>query len=265
MLKWKIEKNVIKELFYNDKNIINPWGIETADSWSFFSMEEGIGYRFTVLDKKISVSNDRLTSFFHVKMREGEWILETADIIVGNSISRTAKLKCITDSIFMDFVVRFRFKKYFFSSGEIANKKIKHTSSNVYHQFEVTHASLVGDALSVDVKIVEAKTNNKFTPCLYIRDHQDEWVVHARMIPIGADKEVIKLCSRYFKTSPLPNFLTKVILSSKKIKNYLWYHSEHSPYKSRLANFFSPNAFPMIKLYAGQEIEWKVEIQINEQ
>ena len=40
MLNWEIENNVIQKLFYNNQNIIKPWGFETADSSAFFSLEK---------------------------------------------------------------------------------------------------------------------------------------------------------------------------------------------------------------------------------
>jgi hypothetical protein len=263
MLKWEIKKNVITEIVLDGNNLINPWGIETADSFAFFSLEEGIGYRYHVIEEKFNAGEKEYTSLSHVKMREGEWKLNTKDELEGNKIIRTAELLCVEDSIFMDFVVRFRFKKEHFNEAQINGKKIIHTKSNVYHQYEVDKAQLTGADYQVNVRTTYSDCAGKFRPHLYVRDHQDEWVIHARMIPNSSHKNVIKLCSRYFKTMPLPQFITNFILLSDKLKSYLWYRSEHLPYKNRIMKFFSPNAFPMIKLQKGQSLKWRVEVEID--
>lgn len=263
MLNWKVENNVISNLFYKGVNLINPWGIETADSWSFFSMENGIGYRYEVLSQEISTTDKKLSAKFQIKMREGLWILETSDEILDNRVLRTAKLTCLEDSLFMDFVVRFRFKRECFEQGLIGQETITHSASNIYHQHSVSEATLKGKDLEVTVNLIEAECLGKFKPQLYIRDHQDEWVIHARMMPIVDDKSIIKLCSKYFKTSPLPQAVTWLLLKLPSVKTYLWYHAEHTPYVNRLAKIFSPNAFPLVRLKKGQTIYWKVEMRID--
>lgn len=263
MLNWYIEKNVIAGLYLKEKNIINPWGIETADSWSFFSMEKNVGYRYEVKEECFKQEENLYTSFQHIKMKEGEWTLETSDEFINNYVIRTAELTCLEDSYFMDFVVRFRFKKNFLSSAFIAGQEIKHTASNIYHQHLVNQVSLEGEELKVSLQILDYECLGKFQPHLYVRDHNDEWVVHARMMPSCEDKNIIKLCSQYFKTSPLPDGITKILLKSKGLKDYLWYHSEHSPYISKIAKVFSPNAFPLVKLSKGQKLRWKVGVVID--
>ncbi|MFW5879727.1 MAG: hypothetical protein ACOCUV_02775, partial [bacterium] len=98
-----------------------------------------------------------------------------------------------------------------------------------------------------------------------VRDAPNEWVVHARMLPISSEKNVIKLCSRWFKTMPLPNFITNTILKHKRIKNFLWYHNELKPYQTKLGKLFNPNAYPLAKIKKGQQLHWKVEVVFNEQ
>lgn len=263
MLKWKIENNVISSLSFEGMDLINPWGVETADSWAFYSMEKNIGYRYQELAFTRDLSDAKYTTSQHIKMKEGEWKLSTTDEIIDHSVIRTAELVCVEDSILMDFVVRFRFKKKYFNQAMIADQKIPHTMSNVYHQYVTNEATLEGENLKLTVNIIGSETSGRFTPHLYVRDHQDEWVVHARMIPNSSDKDVIKLCSKYFATSPLPNIMTKSFLSFSNVKDYLWYHSEHSPYKNRLMKFFSPNAFPMIRLKKGQSLKWRVGVKIE--
>jgi len=272
MLKWEIKNNVISSLLLNDVNVINPWGIETADSYSFFSMEKGIGYRYEVLNEKTEATTNLYKTCIHIKMKEGEWILNTSDEIIGNKIVRTAELLCMEDSWFMDFVVRFRFSKSFYSQAFINNKKIIHQSSNIYYQFKTDEARLESDNNNnnnnnnnnVLIKTRETDCAFKMTPYLYVRDHKDEWVVHARMLPNVEDKGVIKLCSHYFKTLPLPEKLTKHLLRIPCLKKYLHYRNEHTPYKSKVMKFFSPNAFSLVLLKKGERLFWKVEAEFCE-
>lgn len=263
MLSWNIKSGVIHDLNINGENIINPWGVETADSWAFFSLEKGVGYRHVIKDYKESITENIFNSTSHVQMKEGEWILTVRDEIVDNKIIRKAKLLCLDDSYFMDFVVRFRFKREFFDKAMIAGKIINHDKRNIYHQYPVKEATLSGEKFEVKLKVKSAECLGKFTPNLYVRDQVNEWVVHARMIPRSEDKIVIKLCSRYFKTSPLPEIVTRWIFKIKGIKEYLWYRGEHSPYKNAIAKFFSPNAFPFVFLKKGQEISWELELEVD--
>lgn len=262
MINWEIKNNVLSTLIVDGDNIINPWGVETADSWAFFSLEKNIGYRYTSSNQKFEKGENYYRTFQEITMKEGRWSLETEDLIIGRKIRRTATLRCLEDSVFMDFVVRFRFKSSFFPVAEIYGKEFCHKSSNIYHQFLAKKASLRGFEKKIEIKIIEADCAEKFTPNMYVRDHQEEWVVHARMIPKDSDKVVVKLCSKYFKTSPLPNWLSWVLLKIPKLKEYLWYRSEHSPYKNKLAKIFSPNAFPMVVLNKGAVLKWVVDVEI---
>lgn len=264
MIKWEIKNNVIYSLFVQGCNVINPWGIETADSWAFFSQEKGIGYRYTLINQSSEVGEKFYRTSQEIKMQEGHWILDTEDIIIGNKVRRTATLKCVEDSTFMDFVIRFRFKSSFFKQAKINDKTYKHVGSNIYHQHIAKSAELAGPNIGTTVKIIEFNCAEKFIPHMYVRDHLDEWVVHARMIPKINDKVVIKLCSKYFKTSPLPLWLSNTILAIPTVKERLWYRSEHSPYKNKIAKVFSPNAFPMVVLKKGESLKWVVEVAFHE-
>ncbi|MDO9182885.1 MAG: hypothetical protein Q7U04_10780 [Bacteriovorax sp.] len=264
MIKWKIADRVISEIVISDLNLINKWGVETADSWSFFSLEKDIGYRYQVKEYSEVVTENKFNSFSHIKMKEGEWILEVIDELKDNKITRKAKVVCLEDSYFMDFVIRFRFKAQFFTKAFIAGHELVHSKSNIYHQYPVNEAQLDGLNYSAKFKLINSQCLGKFKPHLYVRDHLDEWVVHARMIPTVEDKNIIKLCSRYFRTSPLPQVISNFILSFPLIKKYLWFRAEHTPYKTRFARFFSPNAFPLVQLKKGQEIFWEVEVELNE-
>ena len=109
---WKIEDGIIKELIFDNKNIVKPWGFETADSSAFFSLEKNFGYRYKIISNS-SYSNSNINEgTLHVKMKEGSWFLDYKDEIINkNIIKRVYKLTCLEDTFFMDFVTRFRFNR----------------------------------------------------------------------------------------------------------------------------------------------------------
>lgn len=263
MIKWKLYKNLVSELFLKDGfNFINPWGLETADSWSFFSLEQGVGYRYKILREKIECDENTLYQEMDIKFHEGSFSLTHKEILSEKAITRESHLTALSDATFMDFVQRYRFKKEFFDYAVIAGKKIIHSNSNIYYQFPVKDVLLQGKELAVKVSIKNAETASKFLPMMYVRDRGDEWIVHVRMIPILDSNIVIKLCSRFFKTSPLPPWLTSAILKVPGLKKALLYRSERSPYRSKIMNFFAPNAFPLVSLKKDEQLHWTSEMEI---
>ena len=235
MLRWKIERNVISELYYGNDNIILPWGVETADSSAFFSLEKGVGWRHKRVEETYRWDDMVYRANVTTKMKEGLWRLEVNDSIdEGGCLERRCEIECLEDSIFMDFVMRFRFRKVFFEYAEIAGNRYSHKNTNVYYQFPVDRVHLKGHSFGVEIRIKDALVPEQMTPCMYVRDHGDEWVVHARMLPTVPCKNVIKLCNRWTGTRPLPQWLSDILLASTKLKAALWYRSELSPYQNKV-------------------------------
>lgn len=108
---WKVESNCISKLYCGGRNIIVPWGIETADSSAFFSLEDGFGYRYQQEEHTIEQSSTSHSQRCVVSMKEGKWELCTRDQIESNTvITRHAILTCLEDSYLMDFVMQFWFR-----------------------------------------------------------------------------------------------------------------------------------------------------------
>lgn len=265
MLSWKIDKNVITELYYKGQNIINPWGFETADSSAFFSLEEGIGHRYHVVNEQYNFDDMNYQATVNCCMKEGHWALNINDSIVnGQSIERSVEAITLEDSIFMDFVMRFRFKKDEIQYALIDNKKIYHHNTNVYYQFPVRKVFLKGHTFDINIIILDCIVPDKMEPVMYVRDHGDEWVVHARMIPKEWDKEVIKICTNWAETRPLPQLLTNMLLKSDILRNSMWYRGERDPYKNKIfRRLVNPMAFGMVRVPKGQKLMWKVKFEIK--
>lgn len=262
-MNWLIKDNVISKLIVNDEDIINPWGIETADSSSFFSLENNIGFRYAVINKNHihDERNNKLS--IEAKLKEGQIRLDIDEKIETNKIViRNCNIKCLADSYFMDFVMRFRFKKKFIQYAQIAGKEFYHKNTNIYYQYPVDSVFLKGTGFDAKITIVDAETSDKMKVFMYVRDRGDEWIVHARMLPQVVDRYVIKLCSKWFQTRPLPQILTKMILKNEATKSKLLYRSERSPYVGKINRFFSPNAYPLVRLNEGQKLSWSVKVEI---
>ena len=265
MLSWQIEKNVISKLFYNGENIIKPWGFETADSSAFFSLEDGVGYRYNIINEYYSFDDKNYQANIDCQMKEGHWIVNIKDSIINEQcIERLVEAQTLEDSVFMDFVMRFRFKKNDIEYAEINKKKIYHNNTNVYYQFPVNNVFLKGYTFSINISILDCSVPDKMEPVMYVRDHGDEWVVHVRMIPKQWDKEVIKICTSWAGTRPLPQILTRILLKSDTLRNSMWYRGERAPYKNRLfRRLINPMAFGMVNVPKNKKLMWKVKLEIS--
>jgi hypothetical protein len=264
MLKWEIEKNVISKLYVNNKNIIYPWGFETADSSAFYSLEDGFGYRYKTLKQNIKFNDKQYKAEIITNMKEGKWKLNIDDKIIDDKIiERRVEAITLENSFFMDFVMRFRFKKEFIEYAKIDNKIIYHKNTNIYYQYSVEEVFLKGKEFDIKIGIIDKIVPEKMQPVMYVRDNNDEWVVHVRMIPKKCDKEVIKICTRWAGTRPLPQKLSNVLLKWKWLRKQLWYRGEKQPYKCRLfRKFINPCAFGMVKIKKGSKLMWKAKLEI---
>ncbi|WP_257255195.1 MULTISPECIES: hypothetical protein [unclassified Endozoicomonas] len=260
MAKWN--NNVIESLQVDGINIVLPWGVEFADSNSFYSLEKGYGQRYEEqIIKKYSTASRFITKRI-IKLSEGKFKLKTNDTAVHSSIYRELRLELLTDSYLMDFVTRYRFKKEVVGCFEIGGEVIHHTDSNIYYQHEVR--SVTGHLVNgkkIVIEIDEVTVPEGMKCVMYVRDQVGEWVVHCRFIPTGLaknSKDVIKVCTDWAGTRPLPDKLTKYLLSSEAIKRYLWYKAEFRPYKYKLIKYLiNLSAYSMIKIPCGTILDMK--------
>jgi len=262
---WSIDENkcVISELYVDGNNIINPWGIETADSFSFFSLEKGEGWRYKILKENYNFNENKYYAEIITKMKESEWKLVSKDILKDNKIIRYAELLTFKDGYFMDFVLRFRFKKKFISYVKINNKKYKHNNTNIYYQFPVNSVLLIGKNFKISISVLESIIPKKFQQVIYVKDAINEWVVHIRMIPIKWDKEVIKICTKWAGTKPLPQKISNFLLKNRWIKKQLWYRGEKKPYKCKLLKLINPCAFGMVKVEKNTKFMLHTSLEIR--
>lgn len=260
---FEVEKNTIAKLFIDEDNIIFPWGVETADDSAFFSLEKGIGWRREILSEKYTSDNKTFNYEVTCKMNKGMWKIVGVDRIEQNSIIRKIELECLEKTLLMDFVLRFRFKKEYFDHACICGETIKHLNSNIYHQRKTDNVSLHGKRYIVNVKVENKQCSTKMQPEMYVRDSENEWVIHARMMPSVDEVKVIKLCNSWYKTKPLPDKLNTILCKSNYIYSKLKYRNERNPYKNIIMQKINPNAFPMVWLEKGTKISWDINCSIQ--
>lgn len=251
------EKGCLIEWNINGENIIEPWGFETADSYSFFSQETG-GYRNKIVERKVEATKTQNNAMYVVEMGEGRWRLNISEKTDGRRILRRHTLTILEDSFLMDYVSRFCFRKKFFDIAVINGREIQHRKTNLYYQHPVREVELRGDRYSVKIKIDSSINAGKFREHMYVRDYEDVWVVHARLLPIKWDKEVIKICRRWYNKA-IPKNISGILLRCRQIRDYLWYRGE-----TRQPNF-PVNAYPIVKLAAGDVLELTTEVELTEQ
>ena len=263
MLKWGINNNVISELYVGEQNIINPWGFETADSSAFFSLEQGVGWRNKKISEEYVCNNKSFLAKVVAQMSEGEWELNVTDQLHNNTINRKAEILTLQDSMFMDFVMRFRFKKEYIEYADIAGRRYYHKNSNVYYQYPVGNVMLKGRGFDINIVVVDSIVPDKMEPVIYVRDSKSEWVIHVRMIPKAWDKEVIKICTAWAGTRPLPQVVSNALLKIDSIRDAIWYRGERRPYQNRVfRRLINPSAFGMVLVPKNSRIMWNVMLEV---
>jgi glycosyltransferase involved in cell wall biosynthesis len=259
----RFQRQVISELRVGGENIIEPWGVEFADSNSFFSLESGIGYRYVVLEKDEKMSDTSRQISQVVRMQEGLVRVDLTEYLESEtSLRRMLRMTCLKKTNLVDFVLRFRFKHTSFPRGLIDGKVYEFTNSWVYHQFPVDCVEVGNSHYRIRVSIIDSLVPGNMSSFMYLKDADRSWVIHARMLPRYGDKEVIRLCSTLFKNTPLPQPITDLLLKSDRIKRALYYRGERCPYRNKFVSLFSPNAYPIAAMEQGTELSWDVRCQI---
>ncbi len=254
----------LRELSVDGQNAILPWGVEFADSSAFYSLEDGVGYRYELLEEQATTRGDGRDLLQIVRLREGMVRLELAERLEGpRAFRRTCTLTCLEDTTLMDFVLRYRFLASWFPRGYIAGRALPYAESRVHYQYPVEEASVGNDRFSVRVVAVGATVPARMRAHVYLRDGDGAWTLHLRMLPGSWDREVIKLCSRWFGTRSLPRIVSAPLLAVPLFREALWYRGERRPWRGRLARVFSPSAYPMARLGKGETLRWDAVCRIE--
>ena len=240
------------------KNIINPWGFETSDSYSFFShltwwnRNKLLNYNF---------NNDYNVNKWNIEvlMKEWKWSLSVNEKLKWNEVVREHTLNAIEKTFMFDYVQRYRFKKEFFNIAEIDWKRIEYKNTNIYYQYKVDNVVLYWDYYDIKIFLLDFKCD-KFESYMYVRDNNWEWIVHIRLMPKNWNKEVIKLCTFWYNKA-IPQFLSNFILKVKWIKDFIWLRAERKPYRFPFS-LLAPSAYPELLLDAWEKVYLKSKIEV---
>lgn len=201
------------------------WGAETADRKSFFTLTErhrGCEYETTSC---IPVEHGFLRRV-ETRMGEGRWAIDIETHVLDRIVAIKQSLTCLDSSVFQDFVVRFKFSKESFATGRIGGRTIRHANTNIWYQYPVSEATLLGPNGTATIRVRHCETAGKFRQELYIRDEPASWIVHVRFIPLEpSDLYWVRWGNRFFNWS-LSDTTSRRILRARWIKNALWYLAE---------------------------------------
>lgn len=249
------QRGSIKKLFVGEDNLVYAWGIEFADAKSFFSLEWD-GWRTKKKVHEVHTSRNAARALLSVDLLEGSFLVLDETRITGNTIVREATLTAVEDSFLMDFVVRYRFTKRAFHHAYIGDRVLEHHNTNIYYQYPVTSAALYGEEFAVDVTMHDVEMAGIFSPFMYVRDWQDEWIVHCRLLPKVVAREVVKLNAPWYNRA-LPESLGNTLLRFPVFKKRFWYRAEKKRYAAWdiASRFFRPSAYPLAMLKKGQRLK----------
>lgn len=235
----------------------DQWGPETADRGSFFTLTDlPRGCRV----KPISLSSipGGFTKRVETEMAEGHWFLDLTVRHEGSKIRVQQDLSCLADSVFQDFVVRFKFHRNSFEIATINGHCIEHRNRNIWHQYAARNAVLRGPHGTAQVSSRNSMTCGKFISCIYVRDEPGFWIVHVRLIPSEpCDLYWIRWANRFFTVS-LGDYWSRQILHWEWLKRKLWYLAERKGGRPAL------QAQGLTRLARGQKIGLEAECEINE-
>ena len=83
------------------------------------------------------------------------------------------------------------------------------------------------------------------------------------MIPKAWDKEVIKICTAWAGTRPLPQVVSNALLKIDSIRDAIWYRGERRPYQNRVfRRLINPSAFGMVLVPKNSRIMWNVMLEV---
>lgn len=186
------------------------WGIECSDRHSFATL-----------------TDVPRSAFF----KDGVWHLASGrlkiELKTAQTSANTMKIKAtftaLDDIALQDTVIRTVFDTSNIKHGTIANQSITHTNSDKYRLHKTDHANLVSKGgHAVTVRLTKSNGVGRFEPYLYLRDRDDRWIIHARMLPIDpVDQVWLRWANRFF-TASAPGAIARLLWRFKPTQKLLW-------------------------------------------
>ncbi|MCP4422732.1 MAG: hypothetical protein GY805_39490 [Chloroflexi bacterium] len=243
------EHGSVKELYLADEQIAQPWGIETADAYAFFSLENR-GWQARLSDHKVQFTDTHLNGRFTVQMREGQWQGTIQETIATDGIERTFTYHAVQDSWAMDIVQRYVFKKTAVFAATIANQTITWDNDNYYHQYPVQQVQLHTKNGPLILKATQIQHPPEWKQVMYVRcsPYENAWVIHLRLLPAIWQREIIKTRLKGNRQLVMPTIVSQPLLKIPTVARYLRYAGENN------RHHFRSNAIPLLHIQQGTVI-----------
>jgi hypothetical protein len=218
-----------------------PWGLECSDQHSFV----------TVTDKPRNAT--KIGDIWHLSDGRIRITYETHQPN-PDAIQMRLCVHALDDILLQDAVIRLIFDKSAIQHGRIAGKTFHHTNSDKYRLYPTRLVELVGqDDTKISITLNQANGAGRFDPYMYLRDRDDHWIIHARLLPRDpVDQVWLHWANRLFTLSA-PGGLSRFLWRVPPIKKLLWRLRErlgrHCP---------EIQAVPLNRLKAGQSLSMEV-------
>ncbi|PKR55983.1 hypothetical protein [Thalassospira marina] len=187
-----------------------PWGVEASDRHSFLTLDDN--------------SRDITQTGQDYQFRQGLWHLDyqTAFDPDDQSLCIRARFTARVASPLQDAVIRLVFDKSSIDHGIIAGKCIRHTNSDKYRLHPVPNVTLQAGSHRITVTLDHADGAGRFSPFMYLRDRDDHWIIHARLLPHAPIDDIwLRWANRFFTLS-CPNALARTIWHLPGGKALFW-------------------------------------------
>lgn len=218
-----------------------PWGLECSDQQSFV----------TVTDKARNAK--QIGDIWHLSGGRLRIKHETHQP-TPNAIQMRLCIHALDDILLQDAVIRLIFDKSAIQHGRIAGKTFHHTNSDKYRLYPTKLVELVGlGGTMISVTLDQADGAQRLEPYMYLRDRDDHWIIHARLLPSDpVDLVWLRWANRLFTLSA-PGALSRVLWRIPPVKKLIWRLRErmgrHCP---------EIQAVPLNRLKAGQSLTMEV-------
>ncbi len=171
-----------------------------------------------------------------------------------NTVGLKLRIQALDDILLQDAVIRLVFDKTAIKHGCIADKTVHHTDSDKYRLYPTNEAELIGqDCATISVTLDHADGAGRFDPYMYLRDRDDHWIIHARLLPSDpVDQVWLRWANRLFTLSA-PGWFSALLWRMPAFKRLIWRLRErmgrHCP---------EIQAVPLNRLKAGQSLSMEV-------
>lgn len=218
-----------------------PWGLECSDRHSFVTITD-TPRNAKRTDNVWQLAGGRIKTDY-------ETTHPTA-----NTLRVQVHFHALDDIALQDAVLRMVFNKAAIQHGIIGAQTVHHTNSDKYRLYQTDHAKLVGqNNATITVTLDHADGAGRFDPYLYLRDRDDHWIIHARLLPRDpVDQVWLRWANRFF-TMSVPDHLARFLWRITPVKKVLWRLRE------RMGRHWPEiQAVPLNRLKRGQSLMLEV-------